>query len=65
MCNMMDLEGIMLSEVRQKEKDKNCMISLMWNIKQKRTHEQNKNSIDTDKRMVVTRRNRVRVGQSE
>ena len=31
----MDLHGIMLSEIRQLEKEKNYMISLMWNIKQK------------------------------
>ena len=31
----MDLEGIMLNEVSLTEKDKYCMISLMWNIKHK------------------------------
>ena len=29
----MDLEGIMLSEISQTEKDKYCMISLMCGIK--------------------------------
>ena len=29
----MDLEGIMLSEMSQTEKDKYCMISLLWGIK--------------------------------
>ena len=29
----MDLEGIMLTEISQKEKDKYCMVSLMWNMK--------------------------------
>ena len=29
----MDLEGIMLSEISQTEKDKYCMISHMWNLK--------------------------------
>ena len=29
----MDLEGIMLSEVSQTEKDKYCMISYMWKLK--------------------------------
>ena len=29
----MDLEGIMLNEISQKEKDKHCMISLMCGIK--------------------------------
>ena len=28
----MDLEGIMLSEISQSEKDKYHMISLMWNL---------------------------------
>lgn len=52
----MDLGRIMLSEIAQKEKDKNHMISLMCNIKQKVTNElTNKNKlIDTDNRMVVT-----------
>ena len=32
----MDLEGIMLSEISHREKDKYCMISLvMWNLKNK------------------------------
>ena len=31
----MDIEGIVPSEISQKEKDKYCMISLMWNIKNK------------------------------
>ena len=35
----MDLEGIMLSEISQTEKDKYCMISLYGNLKNK-TNEQ-------------------------
>jgi len=31
----MELEGIMLSEISQSEKDKYCMISLMWNLRNK------------------------------
>ena len=31
----MDLEGIMLSEISQRKKDKYCMISHMWNLKNK------------------------------
>ena len=31
----MDLEGIMLSEISQTEKDKHCMISLVCGTKQK------------------------------
>ena len=33
-CTWMDLEGIMLSEISQKEKDKYCVISLICRIKQ-------------------------------
>ena len=29
----MDLEGIMLTEISQTQKDKSCMISHMWNPK--------------------------------
>ena len=29
----MDLENIMLSEISQTEKDKNCVIVYMWNLK--------------------------------
>ena len=31
----MELEGIMLSEISQSEKDKHHMISLMWNLRNK------------------------------
>ena len=54
----MNLVSIMLSEMSQTEKDKNHMISLMWNIKQKATNNMNKRKtklIDADNRMVVTR----------
>ena len=37
----MDLEGIMLNEVSLTEKDKYCMISLMWNIKHKQEQKKN------------------------
>ena len=43
----------MLSEVSQTEKDKNQMISLMWDIKQQTN--KTKKLIDTDNSMVVTR----------
>ena len=42
----MKLEGIMLNEISQTEKDKRCMISLMWEI--------NKH-MDKENRLVVTR----------
>ena len=32
----MGLEGIILSEVSQTEKEKYCMIELMWNLKKKK-----------------------------
>ena len=28
----MDLEGIMLSEINQTEKDKHCVITYIWNL---------------------------------
>ena len=31
-CNTIDLEGIMLSEISQTEKDKYCMVSLICGI---------------------------------
>lgn len=31
---MMELEGFLPSETSRKEKDKYCMISYMWNLKQ-------------------------------
>ena len=39
-----DLEGIMLREINQTEKDKYCMISLMWNLKNKQKNK-NKNKL--------------------
>ena len=43
----MGLKSIMLSEMIQAEKDKHCMISLMWNLKKKHTNKQNKPEIDS------------------
>ena len=34
----MDLNGIMLSEISQTEKDKYCIISLTWTLKTKQTN---------------------------
>ena len=53
MTTWVDLENIMLSEVSQTEKDKNQMISLMWDIKQQTN--KTKKLIDTDNPVVVTR----------
>ena len=33
LATWMNLDGTMLSEISQMEKDKYCMISLIWNIK--------------------------------
>ena len=53
----MDLEGIMLSEISQTEKDKHCMMSLKWNLKNKTNKaKQIKNRlIDTGKKQGVAR----------
>ena len=40
---IMDLENIMLRGTSQMEEDKNPMISLMWDIKQKAANEQTNN----------------------
>ena len=37
----LDLEGIMLSEISQAEKDKYCVITYMWNSKNKTKKEMN------------------------
>ena len=42
----MNLEGIMLSEIGQTEKDKYIVISYMWNLKNK-TNEYNKTETDS------------------
>ena len=58
MC--MDLEMIILSEVSQTEKDKYCMISLMWNLKyntnklfKKHTHRQRKQTYVFQRKSVL------------
>ena len=53
----MDLEGIMLSEISETEKDKYCMISLICIIqKQNKKKKKNLSSfIDTESRLVVAR----------
>lgn len=48
------LENFMLREVSQRERDKNPLISLMWDIKQKAMNKRNK-VIGTDSRVVVAR----------
>lgn len=55
----MDLESMMLSEIRQKGKDKYRMISLMWNLKKSETKQMDR-LIDVKHSSVVTRRKRGR-----
>ena len=43
----MDLEGIMLSEINQTEKDKYCMISLICAIKKKKLTKEEIRLLDT------------------
>ena len=52
----MDLEGIILSDISQTEKDKYCMISFIWNLKNKTNYEYNKKEIDSyiKSKLVVT-----------
>ena len=57
----MDLEGIMLSEIRQLEKDKYNMIPLlMWNIKIKINGQNRNRLIDTENKLMVARWNVIR-----
>ena len=53
----MDLQGLMLSELNQREKDKYCVIIYMWNIKNKTIAciRQNRNRlIDTENNLMVS-----------
>ena len=54
----MDLEGIILSEVSQKEKDKYHVIIYMWNLKyDKSTHLRNRNRLtDTENRLLLAKK---------
>ena len=42
-----DLEGIMLSEINQSEKDKYHMISRMWNLRNKANKQKDKQKTDS------------------
>ena len=56
----MELERILLSEIRQMKKDKYHIIYLTWNIRKKK---KNKNKlIDSENRLLVTRREGVEGG---
>ena len=52
---MSQLEDIMLSEVSQTQKDKSCMVSLMWGVKKTKSQQQTQNAepILTGNSMVV------------
>ena len=47
MTTWIDLEGIMLSEISQTEKDKYSVITYMWNLKNKTNNEYNKTETDS------------------
>ena len=40
MITWMDLQGIVLSEISQTEKDKYCIINYMWNLKKTNSEKQ-------------------------
>ena len=71
----MDLEGITFTEIRQTQKDKHCIISLICEIYRKeQTNECNKNKIDSqiwDNKRAITSgekeagTGKLRVGNSE
>jgi len=42
-----DLEGIMLSEIRQRERQILYVITYMWNLKSKQTSKYNKNETES------------------
>ena len=50
----MDLQGLMLSELNQREKDKYCVIIYMWNIKNKTGEYNKKDSQTVENKLVVT-----------
>ena len=50
-----EFESIMLSEISQKEKDKYCMISVIWNSKKKKK----KLNSETENRKVIAKGRRV------
>ena len=52
-----DLEGIIVSEISQIEKGKNCVISLTCGILKNQMHKQNSNRVrGTENKQVVARR---------
>ena len=49
-----DLEGIMLGEISQTEKDKYSLFSLICNIKIKQTNEHSKTETNIENKLVFT-----------
>ena len=60
----MDLEGIVLSEISQRQKDKSYDITYMWNLKNK-INKQNRNRLtNTENKWMVSRQRGVgRMGE--
>ena len=66
----MDLEGIVLSEIRQTEKEISYALTYIWNLKKKKTHtythppkKQKTELKDTKNRLMVAKGGRVGVGK--
>lgn len=59
----MDFEGVMLTEINQTEKDKDCMISLICGIL--KNNNNNNKLLDTENKLVVARGRDVGDGQNE
>ena len=59
----MDIEGIILIEISQTDKDKYCIISLTHGIKYKTTHTHTHTKfVDTENRLIIARGRDWRVG---
>ena len=62
----MNQEGIMLSGISQIEKDKYCMLSLMWNpikIKRMNVTKQKSSLTNTENKLVITKGRRMGDGK--
>ena len=64
----MDLEGIMLSEISQTEKDKYYMISLVWNLRNKTDkpmggEKKKKRERETNCKRLLKTENKLKVGE--
>ena len=53
-ATLLDLKGIILGEISQREKNKHCVSSLIHGIKKtKQINKQNKQLIDTENKLMV------------